>query len=293
MIGISMALLAAAVLPAGCGSGGGFLVRPVPAEQRLAESVVSRDRGLLVVDKIAVVDLDGLLENRRHGAFLGDGENPVSLFVEKLDKAQADRAVRAVIVRINSPGGGVTASDIMYQRLMQFRNQSKVPVVAVIEDLGASGGYYVACAADTIFAHRSSVVGSIGAIVQTVSFAGTMSKLGIDAQAVTSGRFKDMASPLKPLDSEDLKILQGMVDEFQKRFAEVVAAGRPKLSVEKVGVLADGRVYTGEQALGNGLVDRVGTMNDAIAYAKQLCGGKRMKVVVYHRPLGYRGTVYA
>jgi protease-4 len=283
----------AATLSTGCGPSGGFLVRPVSGKQDLAETVVASDKGLLILDKIAVVDVDGLLMNERNEGFWGGGENPVSLFVEKLQKAEDDPAVRAVIVRINSPGGGVTASDIMYQRLVRFRQERKVPVVAVIEDLGASGGYYVACGADRIVAHPTSVTGSIGVIVQTFSLAGTLAKLGISTDAVTSGKFKDMASPLKPLDPADRKVLQGMVDEFYQRFVGVVAKARPKLSLEQVRALADGRVFTGEQAMANGLVDQVGTMEDAVAVAKQQAGRKRVKVVMYHRPLGYRATVYS
>ena len=290
------ALLAALCLAAGltgCGPGGGLLIRPVSVRAELTESVVRSDPGWFIGDKIAVVDVDGLLMNERRQSFWGGGENPVSLFVEKLDKAQADPSVRAVIVRINSPGGGVTASDIMYRRLLRFRRERDVPVVAVVEDLGASGGYYVACGADTILAHPTSVTGSIGVLAQTLSLAGTMRMLRIDARAVVSGKFKDMASPLKPLDPADREILQGIVDEFHERFVDVVAAGRPKLSAEKVRALADGRVYTGAQALANGLVDHLGTMDDGIDLAKELCGRKRVKVVMYHRPLGYRATVYA
>ena len=277
----------------GCTPGGGFLIRAVPSKQDLTETVVASDPGLLVRDKIALVDVDGLIMNRRGEGLLRPKENPVSLFVEKFDKAQRDRAVRAVILRINSPGGGVTASDILYQRLLRFRQQRNVPVVAVIEDVGASGGYYVACGADVIMAHPTSLTGSIGVIVQTLSLAGTMDKLGITARAITSAKFKDMSSPLKPLDPADQEILKEIVDAFHERFVAVVSVGREKLTTEEVRRLADGRIYTGQQALAGGLVDRLGTMQDAIALAKELAGIKRAKVVMYHRPLGYRGTVYS
>ncbi|HUT60440.1 MAG TPA: signal peptide peptidase SppA [Phycisphaerae bacterium] len=285
----ALGLLAAA----GCGPRMGYIIKPVPVDERLTETVIARDRGLFVTDKIAIIDVDGLLFNQRQSSLLGSGENPVSLFVEKLDKAQADPHVRAVVLRINSPGGGVTASDIMHNRLRRFRAGRKVPVVAMIEDVGASGAYDVACAAELILAHSTSVTGSIGVLVQTVSFAGTMQKIGIDAQAVTSGPRKDMASPLKPLDKEDLAILQKMVDEYYQRFVDNVAAGRPKLTRQQVLDLADGRVYTGEQAKANGLVDDVGFMDDAIAAAKRLSGAKRVKVVIYHRPWGYRANAYS
>ena len=282
----------AALLAAGCGENVGWVVKPVPLEEKLVESEVAAGRGLFP-PKVAVIDVDGLLMNRRSEGLFSLGENPVSLFVEKLDKAAADAAVRAVVLRINSPGGGVTASDIMYRRLLRFRQERKVPVIAVIEDVGASGAYYIACGADVIVAHPTSVTGSIGVLVQTVSFSGTMDMLGIKAQAVTSGEHKDMASPLKPLDKEDLAILQGIVDEFFGRFVDVVAAGRAKLTAERVRALADGRVYTGEQAKANGLVYEVGDLPAAIALARELSGAENAKVVMYHRPWGSKANTYS
>ena len=140
-----LALAAGAVLCVGCGRNIGLVLKPIPLDQTLRESVISKDPGLFVSDKILVLDVDGLLFNQRRKGLLTLGENPVSLFVEKLDKARADANVKAIVLRINSPGGGVTASDIMHARLMKFRSDRKVPVIAIIEDVGASGGYYLAC----------------------------------------------------------------------------------------------------------------------------------------------------
>ncbi|MBL7133407.1 MAG: signal peptide peptidase SppA [Phycisphaerae bacterium] len=279
---------------AGCGQRSAWIIRPVSPDEKLTESVVSRDPGLFVGAKIAIIDVDGLLLNSRRQSIFSAGENQVSLFVEKLDKAQRDPNVKAMIIRINSPGGGVTACDIMHDRLRRFRDARRdVRVFAVIEDVGASGAYYVACGAERILAHPTSVVGSIGVIVQTVSFAGTMAKLGIDAHAITSGKHKDLASPLKPLDKEDQAILQEMVDRYYKRFLKVVGAGRKALPAVRVKALADGRVFAGEQAKELGLVDGLMHMTEAIQLAKQECGAKRVKVVIYHRPWGHRANVYS
>ena len=289
---ISVLIVAAAML-AGCDSGGGLLIRPVSTRQKLEETTVMKDEGVFLDDKVVIIDVDGLIMNRRKRGLFG-GENPVSLFVEKLIKARKDDDVVGLILRINSPGGSVTASDIMYEQVLRFRRERPdVPVVALIEDVGASGGYYLACSAQEIVAHPTSVTGSIGVVVPAISFAGTMAKIGITAQAVTSGPFKDMASPLKALDPADLKILQGIVDEFHVRFVSVVDAGRPALTAEKIRAIADGRIYTGEQALANGLVDRLGQMEDVVDRIKILAGEDRVKVVMYHRPLGYRGSAYA
>jgi len=280
-------------LVAGCGPGTGFLIKPVPVNEALVESTVSTDPGFMVTDKVVVVDVDGLLFNQRGDGLFGPHDNPVSLFVEKIDKAEKDLQVRALVLRINSPGGGVTASDIMYRRLAQFKKERKVPVIAAIEDVGASGGYYVACGADTIMAAPTSITGSIGVIVQTFSLSGTMAKLGIDTKAITSGPMKDMGSPLKPLSADDQKVLQEMVTEFYGRFLDIVAAGRPKMKREDVKKLADGRIYTGAQAAADGLVDTVGDVKDAITEAKQRAGITAARVVMYDRPWGYKANVYS
>lgn len=290
---VMIVLAAVGTLLSGCGQNVGWVIKPVPLDAALRETVISTDPGLFVTDKILVLDIDGLLMNQRRRGLLSTGENPVALLVEKLDKAQRDPTIKAVVVRINSPGGGVTASDVMYDRLMRFRQDRKVPVIAIIEDVGASGGYYVACAADTILAHPTSVTGSIGVVVQTVSFAGTMKLLRIEAKAVTSGPRKDMVSPFKPLDPQELAILQTMIDEYHQRFLAVVEKGRSGLDLEKVKALADGRVFTGRQAKEKGLVDELGYVTDAIALAKRKCGAQRVKVVMYHRPLGHPANVYS
>jgi protease IV len=287
-------VLTALVVAAGCGPNAGFIIRPISANEELKETTVSRDPGLFVRDKIVVIDVDGLLMNQRGGGGLfGDHENPVSLFVEKIDKAQDDPDVRALVLRINSPGGGVTASDMMYRRLAQFKKERKVPVIALIEDVGASGAYYLACGCDVILASPTSITGSIGVIVQTFSLAGTLDKLGIAAKAITSGAMKDMGSPLKPFSPADQKVLQDLVTEFYGGFLDVVAAGRKELPRDKIKELADGRIYTGTQAKTLGLVDDLGDIKDALALARKKCGVKAAKVVLYGRPWGYKANVYS
>ncbi len=285
--------LAGGLLSAGCGPGAGLLVRPVPVDRELEETVIRRDPGLFVTDKIAIVDVDGLLMNARDDGLFGTGDNPVSLFIEKLDKAEADPNVKAIVLRINSPGGGVTAGDIMHHRLLTLRRRRGLPVIAAIEDVGASGGYYVACGADRILVHPTSVTGSIGVIVQLFSIHGTLQWMRIDTKAITSGKYKDLASPLKPLSDEDVAILRGMVEEFYERFVAVVDAGRPGLSAEQVRELADGRIFTGTEAVDNGLADAVGYVPDAVAAAKKAAGVSRARIVMYHRPLGYRANAYS
>ena len=277
----------------GCGGNTGWLLTPVSFEERLVETEIQRDPGWGVNDKIAVIDVSGILFNERNKGFFGEGENPVSLFIEKVDKAQADRNVRALVLRINSPGGGVTASDIMYDRIRKYKAATGKPVIAVLVDVAASGGYYIACAADVIIAHRTTITGSIGVIVQTISLAGTMEKIGVTAQAITSGKMKDMGSPLKPLDQDAAAVLQGVVDNFYAKFVAVVDTGRPKLDTAQIRKLADGRIYTAQEALKNGLVDSLGYMDEALALAKKGSGSERVRVVMYGRPVGHRANAYS
>jgi protease-4 len=281
-------------MAAGCGSGeGGFLVRPVPVDQSLRESVIHSDGGLFL-PKVAVVDVEGLIVNDRSGGGLfGSGENPVSTLYDKFEAAQCDPDVVAVVLRINSPGGTVQASETMYNRVLRFRRESHKPVIACITDVGASGGYYLACGADKIICQPTSITGSIGVLIQTVSFQGTMRLLGITAEAIASGPMKTMGSPLKELTEPERKVFQEMVNSFYERFVEVVHTGRSKLDVETVKKIADGRVYTGEQALKLGLVDQFGDVDEAVALAKKAAGVARAKVVMYHRPMGYRSNVYS
>jgi protease-4 len=278
---------------AGCGGENmGFLVKPVSAHQELREAVVADD-GLLVANKIALIDVSGMLLNARVGGLFGDNENPASLFCEKLDKARNDSSVKAVVLRLNTPGGTVQASEAMYDYLQRFRRSTGKPVIACITDMGASGGYYLACGCDRILVQSTSITGSIGVIIQTVSFAGTMEWLRISTDAVVSGPFKDMASPLRAMKPQEREMLQQMVNEFYDKFLSVVGQGRKDRLKDDLRKLADGRVYTGRQAVENGLADGLGDVTDACAQARKAAGVSRAKVVMYHRPLGYRASVYS
>lgn len=289
-------LIAAAVLLliSGCGPTS-FVITPVPAEQALQETVLVRE-SVWAADKILLVDVDGILQNSRPQALLGlPGENPVALFKEELDKAARDGRVRAVVLRINSPGGTVTASDLMYYELLRFKQRTDKPVVACMLDVAASGGYYLACASDHIVAHPTTVTGSIGVIMMTPDLTGTMDKLGIGVHVFKSGPLKDAGSPFREMSDADRAMLQGLIDEMYARFLAVVRQGRPALTEEQVGALADGRVFLGPRALEVGLVDEVGTLPDAIVAAKRRAGleGRAILLVEYSRPLSYRPNYYA
>lgn len=278
---------------AGCAPTG-FKIEPVPVDRTLEEEVLIDDGGWGLL-KVLVVDVDGVLLNGRGFSLLGENEHSVSLFVEKLEKAAKDKRVRAVILRINSPGGSVTASDLMYSELLHFKQRTggKRPVVAVLMDVAASGGYYLACGADEIVAHRTSVTGSIGVIMQMMNFSGTMMKIGVTADAITSGKMKDAGSPLRKMKPEERELFQSLVNQFYGQFVRVVAAARPNLDEAQVRELADGRVYSAQQAVELGFVDRIGTLRTAVAGVKEQIGADRVRVVSYKRPLGWKPNLYA
>jgi protease-4 len=276
----------------GCSPSGSFKVSMVPEDQTLREQIVHRDPGW-VTSRIAVVDISGILMNASEPKLFSEGEHVVSLLVEKLTAAAEDSRVKAVVLRINSPGGSVTASDILYQEIKAFKKKTGKPVVAYFQDVAASGGYYLACAADEIIAERTTVTGSIGVLMQMVDFSGTMSKIGITADAITSGTFKDAGSPLRKMKPEEREVFQKIVEGLYQQFLDVVAEGRPKLSREQIMKLADGRVYTAPQALEAGLIDRIATLEEAVQIAKQRANVKVAHTVVYHRPLEWKSSIYA
>ncbi len=277
---------------AGCGQTA-LQMQLVSVERQLGETSIQKDSGWFVSDKIAIIDVDGLLFNRRRGGWLRGGENPVSLFIEKLDKAAADKSVKAVVLRINSPGGSVAATDIMYHQLRQFRQQTGKPVIACMLGIGCSGAYYIACGCDGIIAQPSSVVGNIGTIFQTFSVAGTMEKIGVKAVTIKSGELKDMASPLHDLSDQERKVLEGIIKHHSEQFFEVVRTGRKNIDEKKMEELSDGRVFTTEQAMEQGLIDKIGYLEDGIEWAKEIAGVKKTKVVIYHRSSSYIPNAYS
>lgn len=288
-LGIAAALLA--LLP-GCAPPS-FLITPVSTRRALEETTVMRD-GILTRDKIALIDVSGGITSTTGSSLLGGRkDNPVSLLLEQLDLAQSDDNVKAVVLRINSPGGGVVASELMHDELSWFREKTGKPVIAALMDVAASGGYYIACACDEIHAQNSTITGSIGVIMQMVDVSGTMQMIGVRSDAITSGAMKDAGSPLREMKPEEREIFQSIVNQMYDRFVKVVADGRSALDEEAVRTIADGRIYVAPQALDLGLIDRVATLRETIGRAKQLAGVEAAKVIAYHRPYDYKPNVYA
>lgn len=286
-----LVVIIVSLLICGCGTGA-FQVQMVPQEQELEETQIKRDKGMFVSDKIVVIDVDGVIMNKQQNSFMQQGDNPVTTFLEKLDKAAADKDVKAIVLRLNSPGGSVAATDIMYHSLAEYKRKTDKPIVACMLDVAASGAYYLACGADGIIAQPSCVTGSIGTIMQTISVAGTMEKIGIEAVAIKSGEMKDLASPLHELSKEEKAILQQLIDTFYEQFIDVVQQGRPDIAPEKLRQLADGRIFTAEHAKQEGLIDRIGYANDAVKWAKEMAGIEKAQTVIYHRSMKTMPNIY-
>ena len=284
---VALAGAVAPLLLAGC-SLPSFLITPVSSSPKLEEATVQAGSS---ESKIAIIEVEGLLTNTRlgTGGLLGGEENKVSLFKQQLDAAAKDSRVKAVILRINSPGGTVAASDVMYQLVRDFKARTGKTVIAACQDITASGGYYVANAADEVHALPTSVVGSIGVIYETIDLSGLMEKIGVDITPVQSGPLKDMGSPFNGLSEEERAVMQAMVDEFYGRFVDIVREARQVESQEAF----DGRVFTGQQAYKLGLVDTICHLPDSLNRARELVGAPKARVIIYRRPYGYRGSIYA
>jgi protease-4 len=286
-----MALALATAGAGGCLEGG-FLITPVSARKQLVEQELLRE-SFFAVDKIALIDVEGIMVNDTRFQLLGEGEHPVSLLLEQLDKARRDRNVKAVILRINSPGGTVVASELMHDEITHFRKNTGKPVIALMMDVAASGGYYIACACDEIVAQPSSVTGSIGVIMQMFEASGTMDMIGVTADAIISGSHKDTGSPLRKMRPEERELFQQIVNDMYERFVHVVDEGRPGLDEARVRALADGRVYIAAQALENGLIDRIAGVRETVRDVKKRVGARKIRLVAYRRPLDYRANYYA
>ncbi len=261
----------------------GTIVTSMKTDNRASRlAAVAIGKGSAQCGKLAIVDIDGLLLNRNMGGFGSMGENPVALFREKLDALESDPQIAAVVLRINSPGGGVTASDIMARDLRQFCDRKNIPVVACLMDVGAGGGYLLASAADVIVAHPTTIVGGLGVILNSYNLQETMGQFNVVARPIKSGKKVDAASPARPLEPEELEMLQSLATGFHSRLKQQIHDARPLVAEEAD--IFDGRVIAGDQAAAVGLVDRLGYLDDALAEARTLAKlGPESSVVMLRR----------
>ncbi len=245
--------------------------------------------------KILLVDLDGVIsfKEEKEGLMI-KRPSKVAFFREALHKAAEDRDIVGVIVRINSPGGSVAASDTIYHEIMSYRQKKRVPVYAYIMELGASGGYYVASAADRIIASPTAITGSIGVIAIKFNIEGLLSKIGVSDETYKSGPKKDFWLPFRPSTAEEQKMLQGIIDKLYARFVDVVCMNRQKLlSAQDVRVLADGRILTAAEALEARLIDQAAYLDEAIATMKEALSIEHARVITYARPKTFTSNIYS
>jgi protease-4 len=246
--------------------------------------------------KVLLLDISGVISEEKKSAGLGLAQKTslIDCFKEELHTAEADSAVVGAIIRINSPGGSVTATDIIHHELMTYKKESNVRIVACLTGIATSGAYYIASAADEIIAHPTSITGGIGVIAMKFTIEKLLSKIGIEEETIKSADKKDLWSPFRPSTPEEQMIMQGIIDAFHERFVHVVHEGRrPQLTKEEIERLADGRIFTADQALDAKLVDRIGYLDDAVEGMKASLNLKDAKVVAYHRPGSYKGTIYS
>ncbi len=287
-------LVVAAVSLAACGCSPVTVSFTLFADNgRLHEAAVESDPGGSQ-GKVLMIDIRGLIADREDSGLLSSGPNPVDELAAELRKAAEDKSVHAVILRINSPGGTVAASDMMYREVRRYAASTGRPVIASLGEIAASGGYYLALSADRIVAEPASITGSIGVIIPTVNVSEGLNRIGIRSRSITSRPNKDLANPLEPMREEHYAVLQALVDEFYERFRGLVVERRGPahsgswgdaklLDTSRVDTLTDGRVVTGVRAAEAGLVDQTGGIRDAFELAKRMAGLTRGTLVKYYR----------
>lgn len=237
---------------------------------------MSRNGGLFGPsgDRIALVRIQGVIYDSRS-------------VIRDLERFADDERVKAIVVRVDSPGGGVAASQEIYQELQRLRQDKHKKIVVSMGSVAASGGYYVSCAADQVVANPGTVTGSIGVIAEWYNYGSLLNWAGLKPQVIKSGALKDIGSPVREMTEEERQVLQGMVDRLYNQFVGVVVAarsGKQGLDEAKIRQLADGRVFTGDEALQNGFVDELGNERTAVQSAAKMVGITGEPVVVEPPP---------
>ena len=222
--------------------------------------------GKAVLPELLVVGQDGVAIVRVEGPILDSSQT-----VAELQTFAEDPLVKAIVVRIDSPGGGVAPSQEIYNAVKRVRKEQNKTVVASMGTVAASGGYYIAVATDRILANPGTLTGSIGVIMQMANFQELLEKIGVKSVVVKTGRFKDLGSPFRPMGEEERELLESVMNDTLSQFIEAVADGR-SMDAADVEQLADGRVFTGRQAKSVLLIDEIGDLHDAVKLAGELSG---------------------
>lgn len=221
-------------------------------------NVLFPDLDLSSGDRIAVIRVEGVIIDSQ-------------VTVGELKRFSENPSVKAIVLRIDSPGGGVVPSQEIYDAVRQVRSKTSKTVIASMGNVAASGGYYIAAATDRIVANPGTLTGSIGVIMETANVEGLLQKIGVEGVVIKSGKFKDVGSPLRKMSEEERGLMQAVMDDVHKQFIEAVAEGRA-MELAEAQALADGRIFTGRQAKEAKLVDELGNLDDAIQLAADAVG---------------------
>jgi len=234
-------------------------------------------------EKVLLLPVRGIISDEPKRRLMGQTPSMVQEIVSQLKLAEKDKDIRAVILKVDSPGGSTTASDILYHEIKSLKERTNVKVVAVLMNLAASGGYYVSLPADRIIAHPTTVTGSVGVIFIRPRVVGLMKKIGVVVEVDKSGKNKDMGSLFREPTDAEKQIFQEIVGALGNRFVELVAENRA-ISPERIGEISSARVYLAEDALDLGLVDEIGYLNGAIGKTKAMADlPEDARVIVYRR----------
>src|SRR5690625_3196249 len=235
--------------------------------------------------KIVALNLEGIIQDVGEVPFMSSIAYSHKNFLKMIDKAGKDENVDGIILKVNTPGGGVVESAEIHDKLVEIRELYGKPIYVSMGNTAASGGYYVSAPADKIVAHPATITGSIGVIMENINFAELADDLGIDFNTLTSGEYKDIMSASRPMTEEEENILQTIIDDMYDDFVQVIVDGRG-MSDSQVRELADGRIYTGKQAKDLNLVDDLETFDDAMEMMKDDYGWKSANVIEYEFKLG-------
>lgn len=242
--------------------------------------------------KVVVIPINGVISDDEEDRMFRTKPSMLQEVVSQLDLARNDREVGAILLKIDSPGGSITASDILYHEIYSFREETGIKVVVSMMNFAASGGYYISLPADYIIAHPTTVTGSVGVVLIRPNINGLMDTIGVDVKVDRSGQYKDMGSILRSSTENEDRLFESLVESFSQRFFDKVNKHR-NLSGAAASEMKTGRIYLADEARGAGLVDDVGYLGDAIDEAKTLAGmHKDCKVVVYRRTNFSNDNIY-
>ena len=232
-------------------------------------------------DKILLIPVNGLISDMPKKGLIHTSASVVEQIVSQINKAEKDKQIKAVLFKINSPGGTITASDLLYHEISSFKERTGTKITVSMMDVATSGAYYISLPADLIMAHPTTVTGSVGVIYLQPKVGGLMDKIGLGVDVKKYGKNKDMGSPFRDSSEEEQKLMQKAVNDFGERFIRLVQKHR-KPERQALSEISTARVFLAEEALKLGLVDKIGYLSDAVKESKMLAGiSKDARVVVY------------